>query len=192
MPLLKPNSVRAVLKIFLVLFSVFVRQKVAITENITFADSVSGIRPPDCSKLAKNPKNDNDVTIFRHDVIVKFFWRCFVSLVKFSYWSKFHVNIITGSGIMTIFFYKGLTRNPEIGNTLVWVLSNIWRLGRVMNTKFGANVSNRILLNAEKFQGYSFYCFWGKTNWGGITSPPPPRLWLKVHFLKQMILSIVF
>ena len=54
---------------FLVLFSVFVRQKV----TITFADSVSGIRPPDCSKLARNPKNDNDVTIFRHGVNVKFF-----------------------------------------------------------------------------------------------------------------------
>ena len=35
----------------------------------------------------------------------------FVSLVKFSYWFKFHVNIITGSGVMTIFFHKGL---PEI------------------------------------------------------------------------------
>ena len=67
------NSVRVVLKIFLVLFSCFVRQKVTITENITFADSVCGIQPPNCSKLAKNPKNDNDVTIFRHDVNVKFF-----------------------------------------------------------------------------------------------------------------------
>ena len=57
----------------------------------------------------------------------QFFWRCFVSLVKFSYWSMFHVNIITGSGVMTISFYKGLTRNLEIGNTPVWVLSNIWR-----------------------------------------------------------------
>ena len=37
--------------------------------------------------------------------------------LKFSYWSKFHVIIITGSGNMTILFYKGLTRNPEIGNT---------------------------------------------------------------------------
>ena len=35
----------------------------------------------------------------------------------FSYRSKFHVNIITGSGVMIIFFYKGLTRNPEIRNT---------------------------------------------------------------------------
>ena len=90
----------------------------------------------------------------------QFFWRCFVSLIKFSYWSKFHVNIITGSGIMTIFFYKGLTRNPEIGNTPVWVLPNIWRVGRVMDTTFGANVCNRMLLNSAKFQGYSFYRFW--------------------------------
>ena len=36
------------------------------------------------------------------------------SLVKFSYWSKFHVSVITGSGVITIFFYKGLTRNPEL------------------------------------------------------------------------------
>ena len=121
---------------------------------------MSGIRSPDCSKLAKNLKNYNDVTISRHDVFVKFFWPGFVSLVKFSYWSNFHVKIITGSGIMTIFFYKRLTRNPEIGNTSVWVLPNIWRLGRVIVTKFGTNASNRISLNAAKFQGYRFYRFW--------------------------------
>ena len=34
---------------------------------------MSGIRPPDCSKLAKNPKNENDVILSRHDVNVKFF-----------------------------------------------------------------------------------------------------------------------
>ena len=88
------------------------------------------------------------------------FWRCFVSLIKFSYWSKFHVNIITGSGVITIFFYKGLTRNPEIGNSPVWVLPSIWRLGQVRDTKFGKNVSNKMLLNAAKQQGYSFYRFW--------------------------------
>ena len=146
---------------------------------------MSGIQPPDCSKLAKNPKNDNDVTVFRHDLNVK---SCFVSLVKFSYWSKFHVNIITGSGIMTIFFYKGLIRNPEIGNTPVWVLSNIWRLGRVRGTKFGANVSNRMLLNATKFQGYSFYrsrVIKRKptgAGGGGKITPASPRLGLKKCF----------
>ena len=44
--------------------------------------------------------------ICRQDAIVKLFWRCSVSLVKFSYWSKFHVSIITGSEIMIIFVYK--------------------------------------------------------------------------------------
>ena len=99
-----------------------------------------------------------------------FFWSSFVSLVMFSYCSKFHVNIVTAFWIMTIFFYKGLTREPEMGNTLVWVLPNIWRLGWVMDTKFGTNVSNRMLLNAANFQGYSFYRFWvikGKPTGGG-------------------------
>ena len=141
---------------------------------------MSSIRPPDCSKLAKNPKRDNDVTIFWFDVIVKIFWCGLVFPVKFSYWSKFHVSIIIGSGIITIFFYKGLTRNPEIGNIPVWVFSNICRLGQVMNTKFGTNVSNRMLLNVAKFQGHSFYRFWvikGKPTGGRDNPPPiPPRL----------------
>ena len=143
---------------------------------------MSEVRPPDCSKLAINPKNENDVTVFRHDVNVRFFWRCFVYPVKFSYWSKFHVNIITGSGIITIFFYKGLTRNPEIGNTPVSVLSNIWELGQIMGTKFGTNVSKKMLLNAAKFQGYRFYRSWvikEKPTRGGVKLPPlyhpPPR-----------------
>ena len=58
---------------FLVLFSVFVIEKVPITENIIFTDFVSRIRSPDCSKLVKFPKNENDVTIFQHDVNVKVF-----------------------------------------------------------------------------------------------------------------------
>ena len=146
-----------------------------------------GLWPPDCSKLAKNPKNDNDVRIFRHGVTVKFFWIFSVSLVKFSYWSKIHVNIIVGSGIMTIFFYKGFTRNPVIRNNLVKVLSNIWRLGGVMDTKFGTIVSNRMILTAAKFQRYIFYCFWvikGKPT-RALKLPPlsPPRLGLNIYLV---------
>ena len=99
----------------------------------------------------------------------QFFWQCFVSLVKFSYWSIFYVNIITGFGVITISLYKGLTRNLEIGNTPVWVFTNIWRPGQVRNAKFGTNVSNKMLLNAAKYQGYSFYRFWvikEKPTWG--------------------------
>ena len=131
---------------------------------------MSGIRLPNCPKLAKNRKTGNDVTICWYDIIVIFFWCCFVFLVKFSYWSKFHVDIITGSGVRTIFFYKGLTRSPEIENTPIWLLPNTWRLGRVRDTKFSMNVSNEMLLNAVKCQGYSFYRLWvikGKLTGGG-------------------------
>ena len=83
-----------------------------------------------------------------------------VFFVRFTYWFKFRVNIITGSEVKTIFFCKELTRNPEIGNTPVWVLLNIWIKERANNTKFSSNVFNKMLLNATKFQGYSFYPFW--------------------------------
>ena len=73
----------------------------------------------------------------------QFFWLYRVSLVKFSYWSNFHANIMTGSGVMTIFLYKELTRNRETGNTPLWVLPDIWRLGRVRDTKFDTIVSNK-------------------------------------------------
>ena len=101
-----------------------------------------------------------------------FYWSC-----KVCYWSKFHVNIMTGSGVMTISFYKRLTRNPEIRNTPVWVFSNICKLGQVKNTKFGTNLSNKMSLNAAKCQSYSFYRFWViKENQigGEVKLPPSP------------------
>ena len=82
-----------------------------------------------------------------------------ISLVKFSYWSKFLVNIITGSGVMAILIYKEL-KSQIIGNIPIWVLPNNWRLKQVRNTKFGTNVSKKMLLNAAKCQGYTFYHLW--------------------------------
>ena len=117
-----------------------------------------------------------------------FFWRCRVSLINFSYRSKFHANVITSFRVMIIFLYKGLTIYQEIGNTPVRVLLNIWKLGRVRNTENGRNVSDEILLNVAKCQGYRFYCFWvikGKPT-GGIKLPPP-RLRLKEWLVSGMI-----
>ena len=40
----------------------------------------------------------------------------------------------------------------------------------LQDTKFGTNVSNEMLLNAAKYQGYSIYRFWinkGKSRGGG-------------------------
>ena len=53
-----------------------------------------------------------------------------------------------------------MARNPDIRNTPVWVLPNIWRLGQVRNNKFGTDVSNEMFLNVAKCQGYNFYHFW--------------------------------
>ena len=72
----------------------------------------------------------------------------------FSYWSKFHVNIITGSRVTTIFLYKDLTRNRKYRKSEI---SGDW--GQVWDTQFGVNVSNEMLLNAPKCQGYTFYRF---------------------------------
>ena len=138
---------------------------------------MSGIWLSYCSKLVVNWKIAmmSQFLTRRHHQL---FCCRFFSLVKFSCWSKFHVNIITGSGVMTISFYKGLTRNLEIGNTPAWVLPNIWRLRRVRRTQFCTNISNKISLNVAKSQDCSFYSFWvikGKpTGGGGIT--PLPRL----------------
>ena len=44
------------------------------------------------------------------------FLRYRVFLVKFNYWSKFHVNLIAGSKVMTV-FCKGFGKNSAIGNT---------------------------------------------------------------------------
>ena len=106
-------------------------------------DHVFGIQLLDCSKLPINWKNDNDVKFCRHDITIKFFWRCLFSLVRCSYWFKFHVNIITGSKVMTIFVYKGLTRNSEIVNTLNRLLPNIRGLREVRNIKYDMIVSSK-------------------------------------------------
>ena len=86
--------------------------------------------------------------------------------------SMFHVIIATTSKVMTIFINKGLTRNTTskvmtifinkglTRNTSLWVLSNIWRLRQVRDTKIGVNASNEKLLNATKCKSCSFYRFW--------------------------------
>ena len=73
---------------------------------------------------------------------------------------------------MIIFFYKGLARNPEFGNvpSEFCLISGDW-------DKFGADVSNEMLLYAAKGQGYSFYRFWvikGKPTGGKSTPPSHP------------------
>ena len=133
-----------------------------------------------------NWKKDNDVTICWYDVIDKFFWRNHVFPVKFSHWSKFHTNIMTRPGVMTIFVYKGLTRNPEIGNTVIWVcpISGDW-------DKLG--IPNLALIFLIK-------CYWilrnARVTANTVTENqqrvklPPPKLVLKCS-VKSSLLSMM-
>ena len=74
----------------------------------------SFVRNVDAFKQIINQKSNNDVTNSDLDIMTSIFFEVVLSLVKFSSWSKFHANIITGSGVTTIFDYKRLTRSPEI------------------------------------------------------------------------------
>ena len=87
-----------------------------------------GIRLPNSSELAINRKNDNDVTICQYDLTIELFWRCFILLVEFIYWSKWHVNVITGSGDMTIFFKRDWPeiRKSEIPRSEFCPISGDW------------------------------------------------------------------
>ena len=84
---------------------------------------------------------------------------------------------------MTILFYKGLTGNSEIGNTPVSVLLNIGVLGQVQNTKYGTDVSNKMLLKIQNARVTAFTISEllrenQQGGGGGKITPLPPRLGL--------------
>ena len=95
-------------------------------------------------------------------------------------------SLVTGPSFMSIssmvlelWQFSFIRGCPEIGNTTIWFLPNIWRLGRVRDTKFGINVSNEMLLNVAKCQGFSFDRFWViKGKQGRGWNYPLPRLGL--------------
>ena len=78
--------------IFLILFSVFAIQKVAFNENIRITDHASGIRLLDYWKSAINWKNNTDVIICRHNVIVNIF-----NVIVF-----FLSSLFTGSSFLSV------------------------------------------------------------------------------------------
>ena len=87
----------------------------------------------------------------------QFFWCC-VSLVKFSYWSKCDVSIISSSRILTIFVHKSLTRILEIGYTPVWVLSKIsrdWDELRLSNLAGMSLMKSYLMLQNARFTAFA-------------------------------------
>ena len=119
---------------------------------------MSGIRPPDCSKLAKNPKNNNDVTIFRHDVNVIFFDVVLFLLSSLVTDPSF---MLISSLVLELWQFSFIRDWPEIRKSEIppsefCPISGDWGELWIPNL---ARMSNRMLLNGAKFQGYSFYRF---------------------------------
>ena len=112
----------------------------------------------DYSMLAENWKNDNDVTIFWHGVIVNLFDIALFLLSSLVTYPRF-MSIL--SLVLELWQFLFIRDWPEIGNSpVVWVLSNFWRLAQVNNIKFGTIDFIKMLLIAARYQGYSFYRFW--------------------------------
>ena len=118
--------------------------------------------------------------IFWHEAIINF-----LDVVSFLLSS-----LVTGPSFLSISslvlelwefpFIRDRTRNPKIGNTPILVLSNIWRLGRVRNAKFGTNVFDKMLMNVAKCQGFRLSQLLRENQSEGKITPNPPTTQVRV------------
>ena len=147
-----------------------------MNENLSYIDHASGIRLPDGCTLVINRKKDNDVTNCCYDVFI------FPSLV-------IGLSFMSISWLVLVLWQFSFIKDwPESGNQKnIWVLPNIWRLGRVGNTKLGTNTLIKCYWMLRNARVTTFTVSepldQGKTNKGeGKTNPLPllsPTLWLK-------------
>ena len=112
----------------------------------------SGLRtPPNWPKIQKKAMTSKFSDMTSSSIffsVVFFLWSSLVTDSRF---------MSISSLLLELWQFSFIRDWPEIW---ILVLPSIWRLGRVMDNKFDKNVSNRMLLNPAKFQGYNFYCFW--------------------------------
>ena len=122
------------------------------------------------------------------------FWRCLVSFVKFSYGPSFLLMLPLVLELWKFSFTRNWPeiRKSEIPPSEFCQTSGDWEeLPNIRNTKFGAKVSNKMLLNAAKCQCCSVYHLWvitGKPT-GGLQLhpyPAPTRLGLMENLKKKM------
>ena len=162
------------------MFSVLLRKKITVNENISFIDYASGIWFPDCSKLAINWKiaMTSQFSEMMSSFADAVYWLCFVFLVNLSYWPNFHVNIITGSGVVTIFFYKGLTRNLENGNTPFEFcpISGDWGELEVPNLARTSPIKCYWILQSARVTPFTVSELLRKNQQGGKITPLPTQI----------------
>ena len=137
----------------------------------------SGLRTaPNWPKIRKMT---NNVTIFRHDVIVNFFWRCFVPLIKFSSGSSFMLISSLVLELWQFYFIEDWKeiRKWEIPPSGFCPISGDWDKLWILNLARMSLIEYYWLL--QNARGYSFYHFWyikGKPTEGVKLPPPLPPL----------------
>ena len=175
---------------FLVLFSVFVRQKAAISENVSFTGCASGIRLTDFSKLAINRENDNDVTICRHDVIAVFFFFFDVVLFLLS-------SLVTGPSFMSIsslvlelWQFSFIRDWPEIRKSEIppsefCPISGDWGELGIPNLARMSLIKCYWMLQNARVTAFTVSELWRENQHGGLSppSPPPPPLRLRLRLI---------
>ena len=78
---------------------------------------------------------------------------------------------------MTIFFYKRLARNPEIGNTPNWVLPNIWGELGIPNLAQISIIKCYWMLQNSKVTAFTVSELLKESQQGeGPKSPPPIQI----------------
>ena len=98
---------------------------------------------------------------------------------------------------LTIFFYKGLTKNSEIGNISVWDFPNIWRLGWVMipNLAWTSLIKCYQMLQNARVAAFTVFELLRESEQGlagrGVKLLPQPRLGLKREHNTSVFLWIL-
>ena len=121
------------------------------------------------------------------------FLTCLVFLVKFSFWWKFHVNIIAGSGVMPIFFYKGLARNQVIRNSpsKFFPIFGDWEELSIPNLAQIYLMKSYWMLQNRRATAFIFSELLRENNRErGKITPLPPRLGLKKSKLNANVYVI--
>ena len=110
--------------------------------------------------------------------------QCFIYFLKFSYWSKFHVNIITVSGVMTIFFDWTEIWKSEIPPSNVCPILGDWGKLGTQNLVRMSLVKCYWMLQNAKVTEFTV-CELLKENQQEGLNYPPSRLGLR-NFIEQI------
>ena len=88
---------------------------------------------------------------------------------------------MAGSGVLTIFVYKGLTRSPEIGNKPLCPISGDWGELRVPNLARMSLIKSYCLLQSARFTTRTVSEFSRKKQQG--VKLPPTYSQIKVNLM---------